>query len=195
MANLLGLALAGGKSSRMGVDKALLRIPASGETFIEHAFNVISSLVAHCFVSCGPDRRYGDFPVILDKYPGLGPASGIMAGLAYADAHGFDGCLVLACDLPRMTPEPLAALLALELPFTPLAALYKPEQEGKLEMLAGIYYVPLLARLKRELPDGERSLYRLAAPENCYLLRLPKCWQPQFANCNSPDDYKKMLEQ
>src|SRR5690349_1942483 len=94
-----GFVLAGGKSSRMGCNKALL--PFRGRTLVEHIASEVST-VTHTVALIGDRALYIilGYPVIEDVFPGRGPLSGIHAALR---ASGAEWSLVVACDMPEMT--------------------------------------------------------------------------------------------
>src|SRR5512142_2916527 len=103
-----GFVLAGGRSSRMGQDKALL--PWKGSTLIEsvarEVFNAAGSVTL-----IGSPERYGSlgFPVISDKIQGCGPLGGLHAALSVTTAEWN---ILVACDMPAVTSELLKELLA-----------------------------------------------------------------------------------
>ena len=73
-----GFVLAGGKSSRMGRNKALL--PYRGRTLVEHVAEIVETAAGSVSV-VGDAETYGHlgYPVIEDVIPGCGPLSGIHA--------------------------------------------------------------------------------------------------------------------
>ena len=90
-----GYVLAGGKSSRMGTDKALLEL--GGRPLIAHAVAKLQDICAQVSIlSSNPDlAAYG--PLVPDFHPGCGPISGIEAALAHSR---FDWNLLLPVDVP-----------------------------------------------------------------------------------------------
>jgi len=92
-----GIILAGGKSSRMGKNKALLEI--DGLTLIERVAAIMSGVCSEIIIagdSSGTLNRPGCRSVP-DIYPGCGPLSGIHAGLSAAkNQYSF----IAACDMP-----------------------------------------------------------------------------------------------
>ena len=103
-----GFVLAGGRSARMGVDKALLLyrgLPLAARIAAE----VLAAAGSVSIV--GDPARYGalSFPVVADLVPGLGPIGGLLTALSVSQA---DWNLVAACDMPGLTRDDLAALLA-----------------------------------------------------------------------------------
>ena len=118
-APLHGLVLAGGRSTRMGRDKATLAY--HGRSQLETAWALLAPRVSDRFVSVRPDQ-VGDpvraqHPQIVDGPEGLGPAAGILAAQR---AHPQAAWLVLACDLPFLVPERFRAELAPSAPRRPL---------------------------------------------------------------------------
>jgi molybdopterin-guanine dinucleotide biosynthesis protein A len=110
------LLLAGGRSTRMGRDKALLPHPVSGRPLLEHQAALLRGLpgCAELLLSAPAERGYLlDGPLagarlVADPAPDCGPLGGLAAGLAAATTPRL---LVLAVDLPFVTPAYLAALL------------------------------------------------------------------------------------
>ena len=98
--NLSALILAGGKSSRMGRDKAWLEI--DGQPLIKRQIALLHQLcVTEVFISGRADTDYSALgcTVLRDTFIDAGPLAGIERGLA-ATTSSF--LLVLAVDLPRM---------------------------------------------------------------------------------------------
>jgi molybdopterin-guanine dinucleotide biosynthesis protein A len=99
--------LAGGRSSRMGSDKALL--PFHGRTLVEHVITQAHSVTSN-IILVGDRRRYINFgyPVIEDFFAGCGPLAGIHAAL---ESSTCEWNLILACDMPEVTAEFLGQLM------------------------------------------------------------------------------------
>jgi molybdopterin-guanine dinucleotide biosynthesis protein A len=112
-----GLILAGGLSSRMGSDKALL--PIDGKPLIRRLAEELAPRVPSLAIAIGPPERAaayraalgswgGQARLIPDAYPGCGPLAGLHAALAEAPP-GY--VFVIACDMPSLSP-PLYKRLA-----------------------------------------------------------------------------------
>jgi molybdopterin-guanine dinucleotide biosynthesis protein A len=93
-----GFVLAGGQSSRMGVDKALL--PLAGRPLVAHAVAILRDAGLTAAIAGARSPLAGIAPVVEDFEPGLGPLAGICAALA-------------------STSAPLAVFLPVDLPFLP----------------------------------------------------------------------------
>jgi len=130
-----GFVLAGGKSARMGRDKALL--PWQGQTLLERALGTTRA-VASATRIVGSKAKFEPYgSVVEDIFPERGPLGGIHAGLSGSDRELN---LVLAVDLPFVTAELLAYLIRraqdspcmvtaprLQAGWEPLCAVYRRE--------------------------------------------------------------------
>jgi molybdopterin-guanine dinucleotide biosynthesis protein A len=116
---ITGIVLAGGRSTRMGQDKASL--PIGGETMVERVVRVAGSVADELIVvtrltqaGSDPMRAVGRDPrvrFVHDPVEELGPLAGIAAGLA---ATHSDVNLVIACDMPLIRPAVLRRLIELQ---------------------------------------------------------------------------------
>jgi molybdopterin-guanine dinucleotide biosynthesis protein A len=107
---LSGFVLAGGKSTRMGRDKALL--DWHGRSLLDHMTELLRTVA-------DPVQVVGRYP-LPDRLPGLGPLSGIATGL---ETSSSDANLFVAVDLPLLTGEFLKFLrLRMEQSSRPLLA-------------------------------------------------------------------------
>jgi molybdopterin-guanine dinucleotide biosynthesis protein A len=158
-AALGGLVLCGGKSSRMGVDKALVRLTDGGTSFVEAVVQALSAVAGRVVVSCQDPEAYRflGLETVADP-PGLrGPAAGIVAGLEALDACSW--VLVAACDLPFVTPA-LARSLASRGRDFPGAQVVLPSSEKGDEPLFALYRPSAARRLRSA---ASRGVYRLTA--------------------------------
>lgn len=104
---ILGLVLAGGKSSRFGSDKALAEY--DGHTLLSRAVDTLSG---YCEFVVVVGRGTAPAPCIPDwPHPGMGPLGGIAAGLHHALDVGFESVLTCGVDSLEL-PEDLVSLLS-----------------------------------------------------------------------------------
>lgn len=98
--------LAGGRSSRMGTDKAFVEF--QGRTLLNRALDLITSISPNVYV-LGRRERFSAFgDVVEDEIPDHGPLGGIHAALR---ASSSDRNLILAVDMPFVTTAFLQYLL------------------------------------------------------------------------------------
>ena len=145
-----GFVLAGGASSRMGRDKALL--PYRGTTLVEHVAKAVLEAAGNVAI-VGEPERYGvlGYPVYPDKLPGCGPLGGVYTALSVS---ATDWNLVVACDMPGVTAEALRVLL--DRPARSdrncIAAL---SSAGEPEPLCAVYHRQCLSVLERAIRDKQ----------------------------------------
>jgi len=106
--NRAAFVLVGGRSSRMGRDKA--RLPIQGRSLVEHVASQAHGVTDNITL-VGEISRYANlgYPVIEDIFPGRGPLSGIHTALTQS---GSEWNLILACDMPQVTAAFLDQLMA-----------------------------------------------------------------------------------
>ncbi len=148
-ASVSGYVLAGGRSSRMGRDKALLEL--AGRPLVEHAVMKLRRLAAEVKVLSGNPALGAYAPVVEDLHPGCGPMSGIEAALA--DAR-YDWSLILPVDVPFLPTAFLAWWVG--------SVLGSEERGGRLAMFrVGEIPQPTLLMVHREvLPYLTEALAR-----------------------------------
>jgi len=187
--------VAGGLSTRMGEDKASLRW--QGATFLDHRLAVLRALSpapAALYLSVREAKAAPapDVEVVPDlpPYAERGPLGGLFALLSRAAAAGHARLLVLAVDMPRMTPEWLSAFVA-----HPGGAV--PELSGGcLEPLAALWPTALLPEVRAALDGPDASLHRLAraAIEQGRLAAVPVPGADEglFLNVNRKSDLEAL---
>lgn len=147
--------LAGGRSSRMGRDKAEILLPDGRPLWRRQLDEVLRPLGPGELFLSGPPRAGlpADVRVLPDAAPGLGPLAGIAAALAAASAPLV---VVLAVDLPAMTAGFLQTRV---LPHcTPQAGMVPRTGDGFYEPLAAVYPRGCLALAEDQLRGADRSL-------------------------------------
>ncbi|MFZ7946473.1 molybdenum cofactor guanylyltransferase [Neobacillus sp. 19] len=100
--------LAGGKSSRMGTNKALLKI--NEKTNIERMADKLKLLFDDIILVTNDSEQYEflGLKMVPDQYPGMGPLAGVHAGLL---ASSCDVNVIVACDMPFVSAELAEALV------------------------------------------------------------------------------------
>jgi molybdenum cofactor guanylyltransferase len=168
--NVEAFLLAGGKSSRMGRDKALLEL--SGAPMIQRTADLLTALATKTTLvisarqfggtnNANDTNPYSNFglPTLTDSWPSLGPLGGITTALANAQSKW---CLILACDMPFLTKEWLAFLLShsrqLETEAPRQFDVIIPETTRGLEPLCAIYRASCAPILATALNRGVRKV-------------------------------------
>ena len=155
---ILGLVLAGGRSTRMGEDKAFVSL--EGRPLIAHVLDNLHRQVDALAISANGDAsRDAAFgaPVLADALGDrdAGPLAGIVAGLAYAEREGWPLVATAPCDAPFAPPNYVSRLTeALAASSVPAALVESP---SGLEPLFALWRVVALPSLRAYLAEGGRS--------------------------------------
>ena len=191
MADRGAIVLAGGRSERMGQDKALL--PRNGRTLLETVVQTLRPLVTEIVIVADRADRYAvpGCRVVGDAYPQTGPLGGILTGL---QALGPGAHLAVACDMPALQPAALRLLLGSA---TSEWDAIVPEIDGRLEPLCAVYADTAIPALQRYLAAGGRALHR--ALETLRTLRVSEAELRRhdpllltFTNLNTPADLERL---
>jgi molybdopterin-guanine dinucleotide biosynthesis protein A len=191
MKEVAGFVAAGGRSSRMGQDKAWLEL--GGRPMIEH---VISALrpVATSIAVIANDREYSKlgFPVFADTESGIGPLEAIRTALKNATANRI---LLIGCDLPFVTSELLKFLLSVGENYDVVVPM---SDEGKLEPLCAIYAGSALSAVEELIANGHRKISLLFDRVATRFVRFDELEHLRdsrlfFMNVNTPTDYSRAL--
>ena len=176
-----GLILAGGYSSRMGSDKALLIY--EGQVAWQLLKSKMSAICDDVFISCraGQQHLFADANILTDQYHDAGPISGVLAAL---EAHPGHDWLVLAVDMPLISPELLRTLMV-----APRPVFFR--SEGYIEPLAGIYTAGMYTTLSAAFAAGQDSLQKILRqlPEVNFIDIPPG----HLHNINTPGDYHSAI--
>src|SRR5580704_10896687 len=184
-APLYGLVLAGGRSTRMGKDKAT--VAYQGRPQLERAMTLIAPHVVRAYVSVRPEQS-GDpvraqFAQIEDRRAAIGPVAGILAAQL---THPEAAWLVLACDLPLLDEATLAHLVAARAPQL-LATAYRSSHDGLPEPLCAIYEPRSHALLEEYLRAGRNCPRKFLIEAGARLINEP---DPRaLDNINTPNEY------
>jgi molybdopterin-guanine dinucleotide biosynthesis protein A len=164
-----GFVLAGGLSSRLGRDKALLPWPphgsaaGNGNTLLTHAVTRLQRVCSTVSICASRDDLSPTEIVIPDALPGSGPLGGIVAALEHSST---DWNLLLAVDLPFLPLQVLEALVAYTFRQEDSAgtsapsrsrtvACVLPELDGRPQPLCGLYHRILAPGLRTALLAGK----------------------------------------
>ncbi len=134
---LNGLVLAGGRSSRMGSDKALLAYHADNQ--LVHTAALLQKQCSEVFISCREEQaetyRHFGIPLITDSYLGIGPMGGLLSA---QQARPEAAWVVAACDLPFLDQDIVQQLCSQRNPLR-FATAFRNPQSGCLEPLCACY--------------------------------------------------------
>jgi molybdopterin-guanine dinucleotide biosynthesis protein A len=182
---ITGVVLAGGRSTRMGRDKALL--PYGGKNLIDAPIEILHSIFSTVVLSVKNSADYSDYSLqkIEDRYAEIGPIGGITSVLQ----SGVKRAFFVACDMPFLNPELIEFLCT----FQEEAVI--PIWDSRPEVLHSIYSVSVLRHLKEAITQKrykitdalkEASIRYVEEKE----IRRFDATGKSFRNVNTPSDYE-----
>lgn len=130
--DITAVILAGGNSSRMGLNKSLLKI--SNSSFIDRTIILIENIFDDIIIVSNSQDDYTSLglPIFKDVYPGYGPLAGIHSGLLNSNSEKI---FVISNDLPFLNGELLEFILTVKTE-KPIVV---PKEAGHTHYLCGIY--------------------------------------------------------
>lgn len=182
---LSGYVFAGGKSRRMGTDKALLKI--DNQPVMQRMIDIIKPFCNDIAIS-GQNEDYLIFELemIPDVYSGCGPVSGIFSCLQHSKT---DWNLIISVDVPFVNAEFIRFLIS----NIADADCVIPKHISGLEPLVALYHKKALPVVEEMIRKGDYKLMNLIArldtkELDCseFLVNNPRL----FYNLNSPEDYQ-----
>ena len=188
---LAAFILAGGRSTRMGRDKAMLEI--DGVTMIDRAIDLVRRAGVEPIVvgSFGENRRTLSARVIPDDWPGAGPLGGIATALRETRAPWN---LVMACDMPYLTVEWLEFLSRRASESRADAVV--PKNKNGAEPMCAMYHQRAEVAIRGALENGIRKV-----KDGLAKLRVEHVEREEwkgfdsegllFKNMNEPADYEE----
>ena len=181
--NATAIVLAGGKSRRMGRDKALIEV--DGTPLISLIVGQLKPHFSRIIVGAADDGKF-DFlglPVVQDKEPNCGPLMGLASTL---EASESEVNFVMACDIPEVNVELIHTLMSLADGYD---CVIPSLGDGKYEPLFGVYRKSVFPEASKMLAAGRRRITDLF---DCVRVRFAELDQSgSCVNLNTQEDLEK----
>ena len=194
--DITGIILCGGKSSRMGVNKAFLKL--GGSYIIETISKLLKDLFERVIVITNDTNLYKFLELDLyeDIYKGKGPLGGIHSGLIHSKTEEN---FIMSCDIPLISKETIKFITD----FPSAKSIKVPNADGYIQHLCGIYSKSCLSLIDEILCRDENhinkkeckvsKLVELACGEIINIeIDMPGYEPNSFLNTNSRTQYKKV---
>lgn len=189
---MIGVVLAGGRSTRLGQDKVRLRLPGDGRDMLARTVDLLAACTGGVAVSCRRSSDAGEnggLRVIPDEVEGLGPLGGVWSALRALR----EPVLALSCDLPFMDGATLRRLVAARnaRPSGTVMTTFQQAETGYIEALVAVYEPESLPFFEEARTRGLRQLNRVI-PEAAQV-RIPytRAEARPFFNINFPADLEQ----
>ena len=148
-----GYILAGGKSSRMGMDKGLMLL--DGKAIIQYVSEQLEPVVNEVvIVSNNPEYEKFGLKVIPDRIKDIGPAGGIHSALTHSNTQQ---CFIVSCDMPFVTTNAIHFMMQQSDNYQ----ITLPVCKGKIQTLMGAYSKTCLPDWQRLISDGMHKLQEM----------------------------------
>ncbi|BCS52216.1 molybdenum cofactor guanylyltransferase [Geobacter sp. SVR] len=187
-----GVILAGGRSSRMGSDKALL--PYRGGRFVEAIHRRLSGIFDEVLLVTNNPEQYDFLPCrkVPDIHAGMGVLAGIHSGLYHSNNPAI---FVVACDMPYLVEELIRRLASR----ADAGGVLIPESPQGLEPLHAVYGKGCLAAIEAALLSGQRRIVSFFDRTNVSKMNMEQValFDPSFVsfiNVNTPSDYFELRD-
>lgn len=182
--DVTGLILTGGRSRRFGQDKAGFVV--EGRPMVGHVYRALCAVTDQLLLSVrDPDDRFEiAAPIVVDHYRGSGPLAGIHAGMT---AAATSWVLVLACDMPFITPTVLRQLV--DARERENAAVVARTPDGRTQPLCACYHVELLPIVESRLASDLLSMHGFL--DVLSRIRFVDVPGTALRNVNTPVDFRR----
>ncbi|MDE0014845.1 MAG: molybdenum cofactor guanylyltransferase [Candidatus Poribacteria bacterium] len=201
-----GIILAGGKSRRMGQNKALL--PLGEDSLIAHVIRRMRRVTDELLLITNAPAEYGHLglPMHSDIIPDAGALGGIYTGLTYAS---HDVAVCVACDSPFLQPKLLSYLISILGEYDAVMPYTESRNRGievtnpshstdqmTLQTLCAVYAKRCLPVIEQMLNEPDLRVHALRERANILTL-APEIWKTydakgySFFNINTPEDFEK----
>lgn len=155
-ADLTGIVLAGGRSRRMGTDKAFLEV--GGVPIVGRVLDALAACCGRVLIVAKDPEAYAGLgaPVVVDPVPAQAPLVGLCAGLRAAPTAWV---FAAACDLPFLAPAAVRALAVRAVGWDAVV----PRVGGRWHPLHAVYATRAADVLERQAAVGRWSVWRALA--------------------------------
>jgi len=157
--DITGIILSGGKSKRMGVNKAMLKI--GYETLIERTSNLISALFKKVLLITNTPDEYSflGLKTFEDIYKNVGPLAGIHSGLTHSTTEKN---FIIACDMPFINKELIEFIINYKID-KPIKI---PKAEGVTQQLCGVFSKSVLDEIEKMISGSVSDNYENSSKKN-----------------------------
>jgi molybdopterin-guanine dinucleotide biosynthesis protein A len=186
---LYGLALAGGKSVRMGHDKGTIKWHGAEQRY--YMADLLKTVCADVYISCRKEQENeidSNYKTLIDSYEGSGPLIAILSAFkAKPDA----AWLVAACDLPLLDVPTLQFLIQ-NRNTDAIATTFKSPFDGLPEPLITIWEPASFEILRSHIADGFSCPRKALIKNEQHVKMLIPPNPDALVNANTPEDAEKV---
>jgi len=184
---ITGIILCGGKSIRMGQNKALMRL--DNIPLVEIAINKLKKICDRILISTNsPELDYLPYQKVTDKIEGIGPIAGVYSSLHQSETEHN---LIITCDTPFVSSEIMEYLFLQSAGYD----IVLPEFKGKLQSLTGYFNRSLLDFIEQEINSEHYKPILMFQQSKLNVIKIDETdkdfGEHLFFNINSMDDFQE----
>ncbi len=187
--HLIGVILIGGKSSRMGTDKALLSYGKFNQ--VETLYRMLLKYCKNVYVSCKIEQADQDylkyFEILQDKFSVNSPTNGILTAL---ETHPNNCILSVAVDLPLISEQTIETLIASRDP-SKIATCYKDLESNLPEPLCTLWESQAAVKLKEALKSDHSCPRKVLI--NSSIKMINPAHEKELFNANNYSEYMSII--
>lgn len=199
LANIGGLVLCGGKSTRMGSPKHALQF--GDEVMLQRVCRILAEVVQPIVVVAARDQELpalaSDIHIVRDEFDACGPLAGIATGLQALEKlnASTSAAFVTACDCPLMKPEFIASIVS-HLQEHDVAV---PVDGEHVHVLSAVYQLRLAGLARELIESGKRRPLTLLEQSTTHRISVDnlRSVDPELdslRNTNTPEAYATVLQ-
>ncbi|MBN1251816.1 MAG: molybdenum cofactor guanylyltransferase [Bacteroidales bacterium] len=184
--NITGIVLCGGRSIRMGENKALLKL--NNKFIISYVIDSLKEFCDEIILSTNSNELdFLNLKTIADEYKNIGPIAGILSGL---ESSKTDLNIIASCDTPFFSSDLINFLLK----FSNQNEIVIPEFEDFLQPITGIFKKSVIKTIKQEIELGNHSPQKIIKKANLKIVKIDNSLNffnnKLFMNINTKEDYE-----
>lgn len=189
---MTGIILVGGKSRRMGQDKAFMSV--GGRQVFRRILDVFETLFNEVLIVTNMEGRFAGYgyPEVVDLIPDSGPMGGIYTGLYYSKSKSV---FVASCDLPFIHPSPVKSIIVESDKYD----IVVPDIDGRLHPLHAAYSKRCIPYIIKRLENKEMNITRFINETGELTVKkiqmsesgTEELWKQTVYNMNTPEEWQE----
>jgi len=180
--NISLIILAGGNSSRMGTDKALLTL--NGKTFVQTLYDNLKNICNEVIISTNnPDIRISGAKVLADEIKNIGPIGGLYTCLKQIKN---DRTFIVTVDTPLVSKKLLQEIFSQSGTYD----ISVIKHNNKVHPLIGIFHKNISKLLETEITQKKYKVMKLIEKANHQIISVCNEYEKELFNVNNKEDYE-----
>ncbi len=182
--NISLIILAGGKSSRMGTDKALLNF--NNKTFVQTLYDNLNGICKEVIISSNnPKIKIQGAKTITDEITNIGPTGGLYTCLKQIKT---DSAFIVTVDTPFVSAKLLSEIYSQIADYDVVII----KQNNKIHPLIGVYHKNIIKLLETEISEKKYKVMKMVEKTKHKIILVNKKYKDELFNINNPEDFTNL---